>query len=182
MYTKLTGSFYIGLSTDTKPSGSQVAVGSRLIETDTSKEFIFNSASSWSEFTPRASISVLETPIDIHNYIWNPSSLAWEAATGSLTAGNNVTIVNFPASYPITNANLDTPLSGLLKPADTLTKVSTIDTITNQVAVTNGNLDAALSSLLKPADTLTKVSAEDIIEGVKKESSKAVVGAEYGGY
>lgn len=33
------------------------------------------------------------------NLIWNTSSLAWEAATGSLTSGNNVTVNNFPATY-----------------------------------------------------------------------------------
>ncbi len=32
-------------------------------------------------------------------YIWNTSSLAWEKATGSAGAGN-VTVTNFPASYP----------------------------------------------------------------------------------
>lgn len=48
--------------------------------------------------------------------------------------------------------NLDVALSTLLKPADTLTKVSTVDTITNPVAVTNANLDVALSTRTKPSD------------------------------
>ncbi len=31
------------------------------------------------------------------NLIWNPLSLAWEAATGSLAGGSNVTVNNFPS-------------------------------------------------------------------------------------
>lgn len=34
--------FYTGLSTDTKPSGSTVATGSTLYETDTSRSYIYN--------------------------------------------------------------------------------------------------------------------------------------------
>lgn len=40
--------------------------------------------------------------INSKNYIWNTSTLAWEAATGSLTGGGNVTVNNFPSSYPVT--------------------------------------------------------------------------------
>lgn len=79
--------------------------------------------------------------------IYNAASLAWVAATGSVTGEGNVTVVNFPASYPVTNINLDAKLSDIkaktdnidvllstrLKGADTLTKVSTVDTITNNV-------------------------------------------------
>lgn len=38
--------FYTGLSTDTKPSGSTVATGSTLYETDTSRSYIYN-GSTW---------------------------------------------------------------------------------------------------------------------------------------
>lgn len=34
-------------------------------------------------------------------YIYNPSSLAWEAATGSLSDGSSVEITNFPASQTV---------------------------------------------------------------------------------
>ena len=54
-------------------------------------------------------------------YIWNTSSLAWEAATGSLTGSGNVTVNNFPASYPVTIAPLATWVSGSL----TLTNATT---------------------------------------------------------
>jgi hypothetical protein len=37
------------------------------------------------------------------NYIWNSTLLEWETATGSLTAGNNVTVVNFPATQPVSD-------------------------------------------------------------------------------
>lgn len=40
------------------------------------------------------------------------------------------------AGLPVTNTNLDATISSRLKPADTLTKVATVDTITNPVAVT----------------------------------------------
>lgn len=57
--------------------------------------------------------------------------------------------------------NVDVALSTRLKPADTLTAVTTVGTITNPVAVTSAgltNLDAALSTRLKPADTLAGVT------------------------
>ena len=38
-----------------------------------------------------------------HSMIWNSSTLAWEAATGSLSAGGNVSVNNFPATQTITD-------------------------------------------------------------------------------
>lgn len=38
------------------------------------------------------------------NLIWNPQSLAWEAATGSLSGGGNVTVNNFPADQAVHDA------------------------------------------------------------------------------
>jgi len=40
---------YIGLSTDTKPTDN-IKIGSRFLETDTDKKFIFN-GTSWDEIT-----------------------------------------------------------------------------------------------------------------------------------
>jgi hypothetical protein len=68
-------------------------------------------------------------------YHWNTSLLAVEANTGGTTTGSDVNVTNFPASYPVTNANIDVALSTRLKPADTLTKVTTVDTITNPIGV-----------------------------------------------
>jgi hypothetical protein len=53
----------------------------------------------------------------------------WDSVNGRLKVdGSGVT-------QPISNANLDVALSTRLKPADTLTKVATVDTITNPVTV-----------------------------------------------
>lgn len=38
------------------------------------------------------------------NMIWNTSTLAWEAATGSLASGSSVQVSNFPATQAVTNA------------------------------------------------------------------------------
>jgi len=57
------------------------------------------------------------------------SAAALPLPTGAATSGNQATEI---ASL----ANLDVALSTRLKPADTLTKVTTVDTITNAVAVT----------------------------------------------
>lgn len=70
------------------------------------------------------------------------------------------------ASFLTTNANLDVALSTRLKPADTLTKVATVDTITNAVTVTNSNLDVALSTRLKPADTLAGVTTVGAVTSI----------------
>lgn len=73
-------------------------------------------------------------------------------------------------TFPVTSAgltNLDVALSTRLKPADTLTGITTLGTITNVVhvddnagslTIDNANLDAALSTRLKSADTLAGVT------------------------
>ncbi len=62
---------------------------------------------------------------------------------------------------------LNTSVNSLLKPANTLTAVTTVGTITNVVhvddnggslTIDNSNLDVALSTRLKPADTLAAVT------------------------
>jgi hypothetical protein len=57
----------------------------------------------------------------------------WDSVNGRLKVDASA------VSVPVTNAGLsflDVALSTILKPADTLTKVSTVDTITNPVAIT----------------------------------------------
>lgn len=64
-------------------------------------------------------------------------------------------------------AATEATLAGRLKPADTLTKVTTVDTITNPVAITAAALplpagaatEATLAGRLKPADTLAAVTS-----------------------
>lgn len=55
----------------------------------------------------RVLVKLLENnnSLDTHNYIWNTNTLAWEAATGSLTGGNTVSVNNFPSSYQVTVQN-----------------------------------------------------------------------------
>jgi len=48
------------------------------------------------------------------NLIWNPSSLAWEAATGSLAGGGNVTVNNFPADQLVHDADVHDDLLELI--------------------------------------------------------------------
>jgi hypothetical protein len=84
------------------------------------------------------------------------------SATGiaPVTAANGllVDVSRVVGNVAVTNSgltNLDVALSTRLKPADTLTGVTTVGTITNPVAVTNSgltNLDVALSTRTKPAD------------------------------
>ena len=74
-------------------------------------------------------------------------------------------------------SNLDVALSTRLKPADTLTGLTTLGTITNVVhvddnggslTVDNANLDVALSTRLKAADTLAAVTTLGTITNVVK--------------
>ena len=37
--------------------------------------------------------------LPVNNFIWDAESLAWVAATGSLTSGGSVTVLNWPASW-----------------------------------------------------------------------------------
>ncbi len=37
----------------------------------------------------------------VNNFIWDAESLAWVAATGGLTSGDSVTVLNWPASWTV---------------------------------------------------------------------------------
>lgn len=130
---------YGGLSTDTKPTVG-VPIGSVFEEYDTSHVFKYT-GSSWTEYIIAS---------ESRNYIFNTSAMSWNAATGSLAGESNVTVVNFPASYPVTNAYIDSSLSG-------------IKTTLDNIKAKTDNLDVLLSTRLKAADTLTKVSTVDTI-------------------
>lgn len=67
----------------------------------------------------------------IDSKLTNPLPISGAVTTGGLTDTQlRATAV------PVSNTNLDVALSTRLKPADTLTKVATVDTITNSVAIT----------------------------------------------
>lgn len=42
--------------------------------------------------------------LEVRNYIWNPSTLSWETATGGATPGSNVQVTNLPSTYPVTQS------------------------------------------------------------------------------
>lgn len=112
--------------------------------------------------------------------------------TGTRSAGTQRVTVATDDVVPVTNANLDVALSTRLKPADTLTAVTTVTSLTQMngaaiamgtgtrsagtqrvtiatddvVPVTNANLDVALSTRLKPADTLTGVTTVGTVTAV----------------
>ncbi len=122
----------------------------------------------------RGLVSLLRSLLTLLSSVWDggthlrvDGSSVTQPVSGPLTdtqlRATAVSVDGSAVVQPISATNLDVALSTRLAPGDTLTKVSTIDTVTNPVAVTNTNLDAALSSLLKPADTLTKVGTLDTI-------------------
>lgn len=78
----------------------------------------------------------------VRNLIWNPVTLAWEAATGSIAGGLAASINNFPATYPVTGALTDSELrstpvevyldGGVVETneVDYTIRLDTVDTIT----------------------------------------------------
>jgi hypothetical protein len=124
-------------------------------------------------------------------YVWDVNTLQWVKMqqpileAGDITVGGSVSVSNtafgVTGDVAVTNSatagktkllttpdnpsNLDVALSTRLKPADTLTKVSTVDTITNSVAVTNSGLSniptdpAKESGHLATIDTSTATTA-----------------------
>ena len=74
------------------------------------------------------------------------------AVTNSATAGKTKL-----ATTPDNPSNLDVALSTRLKAGDTLTKVSTVDTITNAVAVTNSGLSNIPSDPAKESGHLATI-------------------------
>jgi len=84
------------------------------------------------------------------NYIWNIDSLAWEKATGSITEGGKVSILNFPANYPDSDvASLLTSIKntdGIKKITDSLPAgTNTIGDITISQTSTPNSITATAS-------------------------------------
>ena len=65
-------------------------------------------------FTPTDVNNLEKGAIQSRSYIWNTGTLAWEAATGSLTGGGTVTVNNFPATQAISAASLPLPSGAAL--------------------------------------------------------------------
>jgi hypothetical protein len=63
------------------------------------------------------------------NYIWNPSTLAWEVATGGSTPGTHVEVTNLPTDYAKEYGNLDTINKNLIPYNVLIDDYTTVDKI-----------------------------------------------------
>ena len=83
------------------------------------------------------------------NLIWNATALAWEAATGSLVGGGNVTVLNFPSDQLVHANNLDIALSTIKEKTDNIdVEISTLAT-----ELTLNDLLTELQLKTEPDDT-----------------------------
>lgn len=65
-----------------------------------------------------------QATIDTHNMIWNTVTMAWEAATGSLAGGGNVTVNNFPAIYPVSDNGSSITVDGTVSVSGVATEAT----------------------------------------------------------
>jgi hypothetical protein len=95
--------------------------------------------------------------------VTSPVSIAASVTVVQATAAN-LKVDGSSVTQPVSNANLDATISSRLKPADTLTKVSTVDTITNAVTVqqsTAANLKVDLSGTAANSTAIKVLESKD---------------------
>lgn len=127
----------IGLSTDTKPAPAPYPVGSTFYETDTGDTYVLNSAGAW----------VLKTE-SARSYIWNPSTLAWEAEKQSTVVVDSLNVSGVAVSnWPFL----------VTEQYDSVELGYTGDKLTSAV-YKNGLATVATLTLTYSGDTLTGVS------------------------
>ena len=114
------------LTTPDNPSNLDVALSTRLKPADT--------------LTKVSTVDTITNSVAVTN-----SGLSNIPTDPAKESGHLATIDTSTATTATASANLDVALSTRLKPADTLTKVSTVDTITNPVTVSGVALDATLT-------------------------------------
>lgn len=150
-------------------------------------------------FTPVDVTNLEKGAIQSRSYIWNTGTLAWEAATGSLTGGGTVTVNNFPATQAISAASLPLP-SGAALDASILAelasyKITDDDSIPNPsyfgytnaegITLTMDGEDFRIALLkeIGPVamvfkqvtfESMVNKAFENVIEGIKEESAKIV--------
>ena len=115
--------YYIGASTDTKPT--DVQIGAKFLESDTNTTYIFGSDRTW----------VIDPEHQSLNKVWNADTLEWERQTQPL--------VN------ISNASLFVELGSMDVQLDSINKklASMVSLQENGVTVNVGSVTAAISAL-----------------------------------
>jgi hypothetical protein len=91
----------------------------------------------------------------------DPSLVVALSPNSPLPAGSN-------AIGSVTNANLDAPISSRLKPADTLAKVLTVDTITNPVAITAASLPLPANAAQETGGNLDAIASRTRVRGTSQ--------------
>jgi hypothetical protein len=116
--------YYIGASTDTKPS--DVQIGAKFLESDTNTTYIFGSDRTW----------VIDPEHQSLNKAWNPDTLEWERQTQPL--------VN------ISNASLFVELGSMDVQLDSINKklASMVSLQEDGITVNVGSVTAAISALM----------------------------------
>ena len=115
--------YYIGASTDTKPT--DVQIGAKFLESDTNTTYIFGSDRTW----------VIDPEHQSLNKVWNADTLEWERQTQPL--------VN------ISNASLFVELGSMDVQLDSINKklASMVSLQENGITVNVGSVTAAISAL-----------------------------------
>ena len=70
----------------------------------------------------------------VRNYVWDPNLLEWVPAEGSAAGGSEVSVTNFPATYPVTATDLD--IRDLVFASDKVDATGSAVSVTGSVAVT----------------------------------------------
>lgn len=98
--------YYIGASTDTKPT--DVQIGARFIESDTQTTYIFSSDRTW----------VIDPEHQSLNKVWNADTLDWERMTQPLVNISNASLFVELASMDVQFQSMNTKLTSMVEDLD----------------------------------------------------------------
>ena len=121
--------YYIGASTDTKPT--DVQIGARFIESDTQTTYIFSSDRTW----------VIDPEHQALNKVWNTGTLDWERMTQPDVAISNV-------SLAVDVGSVTSAISTLTSvQVSTVSGIASLNSQTASIGVQFASLDAQVTSI-----------------------------------
>ena len=138
--------YYIGASTDSKPT--DVPIGAKFLESDTNTTYIFGADRTWSIDPEHQSL----------NKVWNADSLEWDRMTQPLVNISNASLFVELTSMDARMASANILLLSMAKVlSNTNTRVGTINTNLGNISTRIGTVSNVLSGISARLSVLSTV-------------------------
>jgi hypothetical protein len=137
--------YYIGASTDSKPT--DVQIGAKFLESDTNTTYIFGSDRTW----------VIDPEHQSLNKVWNADTLEWERQTQPLVNISNASLFVELGSMDVQFDSMNKQLNSIaVILSATSTRVGNISTTLNNISTITGKISNVLSGI---SNVLSGISA-----------------------